>query len=181
MTPPEAGRQFREVRHEAGRDVMSWNLYFSKRLRPATLLWLTPPETRWLRCHSSCTIWRCRETVCGGLGFLTGSRIERARLPVYTARRISSDEKAESPCLSRPFGTNSYGSFHPALKRWAILGCPSGTGEGRVLSGSGCRLSPGGSRASRLRIERWSGRGSALTIGSGVRLVTPKALAKRSR
>jgi hypothetical protein len=48
MRPPEAGRQFREVRHEAGRDVMSWNLYFSKRLRPATLLWLTPPETRWL-------------------------------------------------------------------------------------------------------------------------------------
>jgi hypothetical protein len=48
VTQPEAGRQFREVRHEAGRDVMSWNLYFSKRLRPATLLWLTPPETRWL-------------------------------------------------------------------------------------------------------------------------------------
>lgn len=48
VTPPEAGRQFREVRHEAGRDVMCWNLYFSKRLRPATLLWLTPPETRWL-------------------------------------------------------------------------------------------------------------------------------------
>ena len=47
VTPPEAGRQFREVRHEAGRDVMSWNLYFSKRLKPATLLWLTPPETRW--------------------------------------------------------------------------------------------------------------------------------------
>ena len=48
VTPPEAGRQFREVRHEAGRDVMSSNLYFSKRLKPATLLWLTPPETRWL-------------------------------------------------------------------------------------------------------------------------------------
>ena len=48
VTPPEAGRQFREVRHEAGRDVMSWKLYFSKRLKPATLLWLTPPETRWL-------------------------------------------------------------------------------------------------------------------------------------
>ena len=48
VTPPEAGRQFREVRHEAGRDVMCWNLYFSKRLKPATLLWLTPPETRWL-------------------------------------------------------------------------------------------------------------------------------------
>lgn len=48
MRPPEAGRQFREVRHEAGRDVMCWNLYFAKRLRPATLLWLTPPETRWL-------------------------------------------------------------------------------------------------------------------------------------
>jgi hypothetical protein len=45
---PEAGRQFGEVRHEAGRDVMSWKLYYSKRLRPATLLWLTPPETRWL-------------------------------------------------------------------------------------------------------------------------------------
>ena len=45
---PEAGRRFREVRHEAGRDVMSWNLYFSKRLKPATLLWLTPPEMRWL-------------------------------------------------------------------------------------------------------------------------------------
>jgi hypothetical protein len=27
---------------------MSWNLCFSKRLRPATQLWLTPPETRWL-------------------------------------------------------------------------------------------------------------------------------------
>jgi hypothetical protein len=48
VTSPEAGRQFREVRHEAGRDVMCWNLYFSTRLRPATLLWLTPPETRWL-------------------------------------------------------------------------------------------------------------------------------------
>jgi hypothetical protein len=48
LVPPEAGRQFRKVRHETGRDVMSWNLYFSKRLKPATLLWLRPQETRWL-------------------------------------------------------------------------------------------------------------------------------------
>ena len=29
--------------------------------------------------------------------------------------------------LSRPFGTNPRGHAHPALKRWAILACPSGT------------------------------------------------------
>jgi hypothetical protein len=46
--PPEAGRQFRAVRHEADREVASWSVLFSKRVRPETLLWLTPPETRWL-------------------------------------------------------------------------------------------------------------------------------------
>ncbi len=44
----EAGRQFREVRHEAGRDKICWGVYFSKRITPETLVWLTPPETRWL-------------------------------------------------------------------------------------------------------------------------------------
>jgi hypothetical protein len=48
LAPPEAGRQFREERHETEQDVMSWRLVFAKRLKPATLLWLIPPETRWL-------------------------------------------------------------------------------------------------------------------------------------
>ena len=35
---------------------------------------------------------------------------------------------AMSVYVSRPFGTYRAGRAHPALKRWAILVCPSGTG-----------------------------------------------------
>ena len=34
---------------------------------------------------------------------------------------------------SRPFGTYPAGRAHPALKRWAILVCPSGTGRSRLF------------------------------------------------
>jgi hypothetical protein len=44
---PLAAREFGEVRHEAGRDVLPCRFYLAKDLRPDTLLWLTPPETRW--------------------------------------------------------------------------------------------------------------------------------------
>jgi hypothetical protein len=45
---PRAAFQFGEIRHEAGREVIAWRGYFSNKLTPATLIWLTPPETRWL-------------------------------------------------------------------------------------------------------------------------------------
>jgi hypothetical protein len=48
FAPPEVGRRFGGVRQEAGRDIASWTLIMSKRKTPATLLWLTPEETRWL-------------------------------------------------------------------------------------------------------------------------------------
>ena len=34
----------------------------------------------------------------------------------------------KKPHFSRPSGTYFFTRPHPALKRWAILGCPSGTG-----------------------------------------------------
>ena len=48
QTPPEVGRRFNGARQEAGRDIASWTLIMSKRKMPATLMWLTPEETRWL-------------------------------------------------------------------------------------------------------------------------------------
>ena len=46
--PPQAGRLLKEIRHVAGRDVIAWNLFFAKQLRPTTLAWRTPAGTRWL-------------------------------------------------------------------------------------------------------------------------------------
>ena len=49
---------------------------------------------------------------------------------------------AEVVVFSRPFGTYLAGRAHPALKRWAILGCPSGTGgEPRLSKGGYCSKS----------------------------------------
>src|SRR5438876_7607673 len=39
--------------------------------------------------------------------------------------------------LSRPFGTNRRLTFVPALKRWAILVCPSGTRKCGLVFGAG--------------------------------------------
>jgi hypothetical protein len=39
----------------------------------------------------------------------------------------SPEGTAESAIVGRPFGTYTSGRSYPALKRWAILGCPSGT------------------------------------------------------
>ena len=44
---PEAACQYGDTRLEAGREVISTVFYFSKHLTPSTMLWLTPPETRW--------------------------------------------------------------------------------------------------------------------------------------
>jgi hypothetical protein len=46
--PTKAGRRFNELRHEGGRDVISWNVFFAKQLKPTTLVWGTPAATRWL-------------------------------------------------------------------------------------------------------------------------------------
>ena len=43
-------------------------------------------------------------------------------------RALSPEGTAEDHRLSRPFGTNPRDRAHPALKRWAILICPFGTG-----------------------------------------------------
>src|ERR1035441_6429930 len=45
----------------------------------------------------------------------------------------SPEGTAENHCPSRPFGTYPAGRAHPALKRWAILVCPSGTGRSRLF------------------------------------------------
>jgi len=65
-------------------------------------------------------------------------------------QRWDNDESASSPegtadsaaigrtrrnCLSRPFGTYPTRTIDPALKRWAIVTCPSGT-EGHSLANS---------------------------------------------
>ena len=44
-------------------------------------------------------------------------------------RALSPEGTVEDHRLSRPFGTNPCDRAHPALKRWAILICPSGTGK----------------------------------------------------
>jgi hypothetical protein len=44
---PQAACEPREVRHDADRDVLPCTLYFAKGLKPATLIWLSPSETRW--------------------------------------------------------------------------------------------------------------------------------------
>jgi hypothetical protein len=41
---------------------------------------------------------------------------------------LSPEETAENHRVNRPFGTNSLYCPHPALKRWAIVAHPSGTG-----------------------------------------------------
>jgi len=43
-------------------------------------------------------------------------------------KRLSPEGTAESATVNRPFGTESCGNAYPALKRWAIVICPSGTG-----------------------------------------------------
>jgi len=43
-------------------------------------------------------------------------------------RVLSPEGTAEERSLSRPFGTCRTNRPHPALKRWAILACPFGTG-----------------------------------------------------
>jgi len=41
---------------------------------------------------------------------------------------ISPEGTAEAATLSRPFGTWRRAAMAPALKRWAIIACPYGTG-----------------------------------------------------
>ena len=45
----------------------------------------------------------------------------------------SPEGTAENRYASRPFGTYPVGCAHPALKRWAIFMCPSGTRQSFVL------------------------------------------------
>ena len=56
----------------------------------------------------------------------------------------SPEGTVENRCPSRPFGTYSARHAHPALKRWAILVCPSGTGAEPPLSDGGYRSNPSG-------------------------------------
>ena len=48
VSPIQAVRGPGESRHEPGREVITLWLNFSKQVTPATLIWLTPSETRWL-------------------------------------------------------------------------------------------------------------------------------------
>src|ERR1035441_4935967 len=65
----------------------------------------------------------------------------------------SPEGTAENHCPSRPFGTYPAGRAHPALKRWAILVCPSGTGAEPLFSDGGNHLNASG--IGRLRCEFW--------------------------
>jgi len=48
VTPaPQAAWELGEVRQETGRAVLPFRFYLANDVHPATLLWLTPPETRW--------------------------------------------------------------------------------------------------------------------------------------
>ena len=49
---------------------------------------------------------------------------------------------AEAAVVSRPFGTSPGGRAHPALKRWAILICPSGTGAAPRLPNAAYHSNP---------------------------------------
>src|SRR6266496_1259919 len=61
-----------------------------------------------------------------------GNRRAWPASPVGTAEGVCGDLE-----LSRPFGTYDPSvSDHPALKRWAIVGCPSGTAKTRGKRGS---------------------------------------------
>ena len=53
-------------------------------------------------------------------------RFNVGSLPV---KAVSPEGTAELRCsFSRPFGTDSeHSGWFPTLKRWAIIGCPSGT------------------------------------------------------
>ena len=51
---------------------------------------------------------------------------------------------AEAAVVSRPFGTYPAGRGHPALKRWAIIVCPSGTGAEPRLSDGDNSSNPSG-------------------------------------
>jgi hypothetical protein len=48
--------------------------------------------------------------------------------------RISPEGTVDDRRVSRPFGTSYRLAADPALKRWAILICPSGTGENHVFA-----------------------------------------------
>ena len=63
---------------------------------------------------------------------------------VRAAHTTSPAGTAENRCLSRPFGTGHASATVPALKRWAILICPSGTGAEPSFSDSGHRSNPSG-------------------------------------
>ena len=65
----------------------------------------------------------------------TKSAAEGRRVPKGTV---------ETTCFNRPFGTYCAARAHPALKRWAILVCPSGTGAELGLHEGGCRSNPNG-------------------------------------
>ncbi len=39
----------------------------------------------------------------------------------------TAEPRIGNPVFCRPFGTQCHSCLHPALKRWAIFGCPSGT------------------------------------------------------
>ena len=51
---------------------------------------------------------------------------------------------AEAAVVSRPCGTSPGGRAHPALKRWAILICPSGTGAAPRLPNIAYHSNPSG-------------------------------------
>jgi hypothetical protein len=99
----------------------------------------------------------------------------------------------KKPHFSRPSGTYFFTRPHPALKRWAILGCPSGTGTENGCSnprgiGHSCPpLRVGQYRSPHRNIPAdknvrppaalgWLGR-----VHSGVRVMAPRAAFGRTR
>src|SRR5437867_4020925 len=70
-------------------------------------------------------------------------------------RALSPEGTAEPGCLSRPFGTHSFRISNPALKRRAILICPSGT------PGASLATNPGGIGRGR---QRYVARASGLRV-----------------
>src|ERR1035438_8271036 len=79
-------------------------------------------------------------------------------------REPSPEGTAEAVVLSRPFGTNPRDCAYPALNRWAIVMCPSGTGTGLQVPIVTYHSNPGGNKALRCSGCFW--RSNVLRLGT---------------
>src|SRR5262245_12050778 len=69
-----------------------------------------------------------RDTMKIARRFNAGCRFPSAQVP---KGRLNAPNQ---PRFGRPVGTRSIWDLNPALKRWAIVDCPSGTGQPRDAS-----------------------------------------------